>query len=104
MARSLYRVLVGFAFLPAILWLPPGSEQVSAQQPAAVADDLAEFRTVESAITAQISKAAPIATVHPGYLGLHVAPTDSGVTVAHVQVDSPAARAGLQQGDLLARA
>jgi M6 family metalloprotease-like protein len=41
--------------------------------------------------------------VQPGYLGLHVAPTDAGLTVAHVQIDSPAARGGVQQGDLLLR-
>lgn len=69
--------------------------------------DLSEFKTVKTAITTKISLAAPTATVAkiPGYLGLHVAASAQGqIIVADVEDDSPAARAGLQKGDVVEKA
>jgi len=66
--------------------------------------DLAEFRTVENAITTRISKAPAAAVGQVGYLGIHVAPGDQGkLAVTEIAAGSPAARAGLLRGDLLLR-
>jgi M6 family metalloprotease-like protein len=102
MTRSVFRMFLGLAFLGALPWFLGSPDPARGQQPAA--EDLADFRTVETAITTRISKAAPTTSGQAGYLGVHLAANDRGqVTVAHVQTDSPAARAGLERGDLLAR-
>jgi M6 family metalloprotease-like protein len=68
--------------------------------------DLPDFRTVETAVTATISKAGPpAAREQPGYLGVHLTPSIKGqLAIEHIEADSPAARAGLQIGDVLMRA
>lgn len=64
--------------------------------------DLAEFRTVEKAIAARISKAGTPVATRPGFLGVLAAVDGQGrLTVADVASDSPAAKAGVQRGDLL---
>src|SRR5262249_43767321 len=65
------------------------------------ADDLADYRTVDKAITTKIAKAAST-TGLPGHLGVSVVQSSEGrVTVAHVQPDSPAANTGVREGDAL---
>jgi M6 family metalloprotease-like protein len=71
------------------------------------ADD--EFRTVESAITARVQPAAtpaaaPVVAKAAGYLGVRVEASEKGrPVVADVHADSPAEKAGLKAGDLVAR-
>ncbi|HYT87259.1 MAG TPA: M6 family metalloprotease domain-containing protein [Gemmataceae bacterium] len=101
MARSLCRLLFALALLGGVPWLLTGPDLASAQD-VKKADPLADFRTVETAITARISKAAPAATAQPAYLGIHVSNGDGDrVIVAHLQADSPAVRAGVKEGDIL---
>src|SRR5262249_2048883 len=64
--------------------------------------DLSEFRTVDKAVTTRISKAGPVASGTPGYLGVHVnAGTGGKLVVAHVAAEAPAAQAGRLQGGVL---
>jgi M6 family metalloprotease-like protein len=64
--------------------------------------DLSEYRTVENAISSRIAKAGTPVAPRAGFLGVHVAPDAKGrLAVAEVAADSPAAKAGLQRGDLL---
>ncbi len=75
-----------------------------AQQPPKPADpELAEFRTVDNAITTRISRSlTPSTGSLPAYLGLQLEKdARGGLLVSHVDLDSPAARAGIQKGDLL---
>jgi M6 family metalloprotease-like protein len=73
-------------------------------QPAA--PDLSEFRTVDKAVTTKISLAAPVKPpTQPGYLGIHAELNSAGkVVIAYIDPESPAAAAGLKQGDLLQKA
>ena len=75
--------------------------------PATAADsapDLSEFRTVATAIKAQITNIVQETTGQPGYLGVRVEPGKSGkLVVQEIEADSPAAKAGLQTGDALTR-
>ncbi len=66
-------------------------------------DNLGEFRNVETAITAQITKEAPaVASAQPGYLGVSLETgAKSQLLIRGVEADSPAAKAGLRQGDVL---
>jgi M6 family metalloprotease-like protein len=64
--------------------------------------DLSGFRTVDKAVTTTISLAAPTAPTQPAYLGVHLDPDKGGrLVVAHVESDSPAAAAGVKQGDVI---
>jgi M6 family metalloprotease-like protein len=67
------------------------------------APDLTGYRTVDTAITTRVSRAAPTATTaQPAYLGVSLEPGPSGkLRVALVEANSPAAKAGLQVGDLV---
>src|SRR5438876_790981 len=62
-----------------------------------------EFRTVETAITTTINKAAVAPTVgQAGYLGVTLASDQAGrLVVADVAVDSPAEKAGVRSGDVI---
>ncbi len=67
--------------------------------------DLKEFRTVETAITARVSSAAPgVRPAQPAYLGAHLDVKGGELVVDHVEPGSPAARAGLQVGDVVRKA
>ncbi len=66
--------------------------------------DLSEFKTVDTATKTTISKSSlPETTAtQPGYLGIHVEKNAAGkLAIKEVEADSPAAKAGLQVGDLL---
>lgn len=64
--------------------------------------DLAEYRTVDTAMTTRDAKAAAAAVARPGFLGLLVAANAQGrLAIAEVAANSPAARAGVRAGDLL---
>lgn len=72
----------------------------AAEQPAV--PDLSEFRTVETAITTRISQAGPALVGQAGYLGIAAKANGQGkLTIEDVETDSPAAKAGLQRGDIL---
>jgi M6 family metalloprotease-like protein len=74
----------------------------AAEPPAPPAPDLSEFHTVDNAVTTHISKAAPNAVAaQPAYLGVNLDVGLKGAVVAQVEADSPAARAGLQVGDVV---
>src|SRR5262249_8475260 len=76
------------------LWIPAAGAQ-KAEQP-----DLAEYRTVDQAITTRISKASPTLAGVPAYLGIHAVPAPNAkLVIDHVEPDSPAAKAGFQKGD-----
>lgn len=64
--------------------------------------DLAEYKTVATAkITTAKGLTGPAATVQPGHLGVHIEPAGGKLTVALVEVDSPAAQAGIKPGDVI---
>jgi M6 family metalloprotease-like protein len=65
--------------------------------------DLSEYRTVETALTAKINRAAaPKFSVRPAYLGVHLdSDAQKRLVITDVDPSSPAAKAGLQRGDLL---
>jgi M6 family metalloprotease-like protein len=63
--------------------------------------DLSEYRTVDNAVTTRISKAAPAAAGQAAYLGIHVGSDGGKLVVGDVDAGSPAARAGIQRGDIV---
>jgi M6 family metalloprotease-like protein len=68
-------------------------------------DDLADYRTVDKAVTTKIAKAASTVNAQPGYLGIQFSTPTKGKTVVEgVASDSPAARAGFQVGDTIVEA
>ncbi len=84
--------------IPLAVLLAAGLALRAADPPA---PDLSEFKTVDTAITTHISRAAPEAA-QPAYLGVNLdANKDGRAVVAQVDPDSPAAKAGLRPGDLL---
>jgi M6 family metalloprotease-like protein len=93
MTRTLPRTLLGLALALGVLW------PLTAAEPAA--SDLSEFKTVDTAITTTIKRDKLAANV-PGYLGVLVETTPQGnLAAADVRPDSPAAKAGVQKGDLI---
>jgi M6 family metalloprotease-like protein len=63
--------------------------------------DLSDYRTVDKAVPAKLAKNGT-RVPSAGYLGIHVAPGPKGrLTVNEVAIDSPAAKAGVQRGDVL---
>jgi M6 family metalloprotease-like protein len=96
MTRTLPRWLLGPTFLLGVLW------------PLTAADDKkhdpSQFKTVDKAIPAAVKKTGPVTLGQSGYLGVNVTAAGSGlVVVADVAPDSPAAKAGLQKDDILAK-
>jgi len=83
------RTWIALLVLPLTVW------SVLAADP----PDLAEYRTVEKAITTRISRAAPAAVGQTGYLGVQVALEKGKVVVVEAEPLSPAAKAGVQRGD-----
>ena len=66
--------------------------------------DLTGFRTVDKLVTTRITRARPGPVSLPGYLGINVKSDGKGLlAITLVQPASPAAKAGLKPGDLLAR-
>jgi M6 family metalloprotease-like protein len=66
---------------------------------AADSNDLEGYVSPEKAVTTTIRPAPPERSGLVGFLGVHVKPDMSGLLVEDVKVDSPAARAGIRQGD-----
>jgi M6 family metalloprotease-like protein len=89
-----YLPLVGLAFATAD---PPKPDR--APQGA----DLADYRTAETAVPAPVRVASPSGAGLVGYLGVTLAPGSGRLVVGEVQPDSPAARAGVKPGDLVAQ-
>lgn len=64
--------------------------------------ELAGYRTVTTAITTTIAKTNSAASGQSGFLGIHVAPDPRGkLVIGEVAENSPAAKAGVQAGDIL---
>ena len=86
---------------PLAVLLAAGLLVRAAEPPAPPQPDLSEFRTVDTAVTTHVSRAAP-ETTQPSYLGVNLdADKDGRAVVAQVDPRSPAARAGLTAGDVL---
>jgi M6 family metalloprotease-like protein len=64
--------------------------------------DLAEYKTVEQAIAAKDLKDKAVAAAQPGFLGVCAEERDGKVIAGEVAADSPAAKAGLKRGEVLA--
>lgn len=65
-------------------------------------DPLPEVRTVETAATAKITRGAGVPEAQSAYLGVYLAGEPDGrLVVADVAEGSPAAKAGVERGDLL---
>jgi S1-C subfamily serine protease len=93
LARGRFALML-LAFVPAAVLAQPAVPQDPAGLPG--------FRTVETAITTTIKKSATTQIGSPGYLGVLVEPAKNGaVTVAEVADASPAAKAGVQVGDVV---
>jgi M6 family metalloprotease-like protein len=76
-----------------------------AQSPKASPElNLAEYRTVATARTAQVSGSRASSESQTGYLGVAVTRDDKGrLVIEEVQPDSPATKAGLKTGDVITR-
>jgi M6 family metalloprotease-like protein len=102
MLRSLPRWVSGSLLLITLGGLGLAQQPTTAENKPAD-PDLTGYRTAGTAITTQISRAAPTRTAgSAAYLGVHVVQNDDGkLSVAELSQDSPAAKAGIRQGDLL---
>lgn len=101
-------VLRTLSFRLLALLIAPGLAAGHAAEPGTVPaapDALTGFKTVATAITARIGSPAADPVSQSGYLGISVAPDSRGrLVIGEVAPDSPAARAGLQMGDVLLQA
>ena len=90
--------VAGFGFTVTVAAAPAAPAKGSA--------NLADYRTVADALTTQIVKTnALLRAGQTTHLGLLVAPDKRGrLAVEDVEVDSPAAKAGVKAGDLLTKA
>ena len=65
-------------------------------------DNLSAYRTTKTARTREITPARPGHAGQTGFLGVSVVRGRTGeLVVEHVQSESPAAKAGIQNGDVL---
>ncbi len=110
MTRTLHRPLAALLACLALGWTLTAAEPTApVKKPEAKAPalpDLSQFKTVDTAIKTRVSLAASEdqPAPQPGYLGIQVAADAGGrLVVAEVEADSPAARAGLQAGDVLVK-
>src|SRR5687768_16888403 len=72
----------------------------STQPATAAVPDLKDFRTVATAIAAQIKSPESPVAAQPGYFGIAVSlKAGRGIMVDHVDPQSPAATAGVAVGD-----
>ena len=65
--------------------------------------DLGEFKTVDTAVKTTIKKGGTAQVSSPAYLGVLVAVEGGKLIVGDVEENSPAAKAGLQAGDLVTK-
>ncbi len=64
--------------------------------------DLSDFRTVETARTAEIQRNAPTSSAQNPYLGVHLEVAEKGeLKVELIAADSPAEKAGVKHGDVV---
>src|SRR5262245_33273774 len=67
------------------------------------AQDLADYRPVDKAVTSHVTLSrAPTAGI-AAYLGVRVADANGKLTVADIVPDSPGAKAGVRTGDVVVR-
>jgi M6 family metalloprotease-like protein len=67
------------------------------------AQDLSEYKTVETAITTKIAKSRTTQLSSPGYLGVALNLEAGKLVVSDVESGSPAAKAGVRVGDVLVK-
>src|SRR5262245_34284187 len=99
-------LLVSLLYRPVWAEVPTQPENGASKgaESAAAAPDLSEFKTVETALKATLSKpAATSNSGRTGFLGLNFAASEGKVVVAQVAHESPAAAAGIKAGDQVAR-
>ena len=66
---------------------------------------LANYKTVDTAISAKIAPMKTTVAGQPGYLGVAVTPDKRGrLVIGEVEASSPAAKAGVESGDVLLKA
>jgi M6 family metalloprotease-like protein len=95
--------LVGLFFILGFAW-SLAAAPIDVPKIVHLLPDLSEFRTVDKAITTRLSMASAAAVGQAGYLGVYVTPDSRGkLVLAEVAPQSPAAKAGLQAGDVLVR-
>lgn len=100
MKLAMTRFLLGLGVIVAVTW----GLTAAAQDKAPAGPDLSKFKTVETAATTRISKSASTSTGVSGYLGVHVTLAKGGkLVVDDVESDSPAAKAGLEPGDIVTK-
>src|SRR5262245_24137861 len=88
----------------AAVWLPGAAllMLVPMLVDAQTGPDLSEFKTVDNAVQTKIRKAATTSQVgSPGYLGVLLSTDGGKLTVSDVEENSPAAKAGLKNGDVV---
>ncbi len=61
------------------------------------------FRTADTALKTEIRKGASVGSSQAGYLGLFATTEGGKIVVDDVETDSPAAKAGLQPGDVVVK-
>src|SRR5262245_48968358 len=100
-----FRLIVPATLLA--IFTPTVHAQVAADSAAthgspSITAELAEYRTVDTAITSKSDRAPALRPNQPAYLGVSLDTDSAGhLVVAAVADDSPAARAGIAPGDAI---